>query len=106
MDSQGTAAQAAAALLRRPAYTGVQGKRARHEGEGKETDHKDHKKRGRDAALTAPHQLPVLETDEFRVVEPDGTEDPWASADDGIVPDRPADDGNDQGHAGRQGDQG
>lgn len=43
---------------------------------------------------------PVLETSEFRVVEPDGTEDPWASADDGLVPDTNA--GNSAPSAGRK----
>jgi hypothetical protein len=36
---------------------------------------------GRPSALTEPYRLPVLETDQFRVVEPDGTEDPLASID-------------------------
>jgi hypothetical protein len=37
-------------------------------------------------------QKPVLETEEFRVVEPDGSEDPGASADDGLGPEPPAGD--------------
>lgn len=43
----------------------------------------------RHGARQAPRDVPV-EAEDFRAVEPDGTEDPWASADDGVVPDRPA----------------
>ncbi|MCA1326590.1 hypothetical protein [Herbaspirillum sp. alder98] len=45
---------------------------------------------GRPSALTEQYRLPVLETDQFRVVEPDGTEDPLASIDDGLQPVPPA----------------
>jgi hypothetical protein len=31
-------------------------------------------------------KLPVIETGEFLVVEPDGSEDPWSSIDDGLLP--------------------
>ncbi|MFJ3046551.1 hypothetical protein ACIPEN_12030 [Herbaspirillum chlorophenolicum] len=47
--------------------------------------HARDKRFGGNCALTGKHKLPVPETDEPQVVEPDGTEDPGASADDGLM---------------------
>ena len=43
-----------------------------------------------DTGRSGQYRLPVLETDQLRVIEPDGTEDPWANADDGVVPEQPS----------------
>ncbi|MBP0599439.1 hypothetical protein J8I26_15080 [Herbaspirillum sp. LeCh32-8] len=86
MDNQAQGSQAAAALLRPLSPLQLRAQRERA-GEAKAA------RQGRASVSPAQHK-PVLETDEFRVVEPDGTEDPWASADDGVVPDRPAPEGD------------
>lgn len=45
------------------------------------------KRFGGDGVLTARHKLPLPEVDEaLPMPEPDGTEDPGASVDDGLMP--------------------
>ncbi|WP_432239095.1 hypothetical protein [Herbaspirillum robiniae] len=98
MDNRASpATQAQAALLRRSTYAQQAQSQARkpHADKaqaGKEEGGRQRQERSRSEPLLTAQQrrLPVLETDEFRVVEPDGTEDPWASADDGLVPERQA----------------
>lgn len=50
------------------------------------------KRFGGDGALTDRHKLPLPQADEA-APEPDGTEDPGASADDGLMPGPAAKDG-------------
>jgi hypothetical protein len=79
----------AAALLRRPIPRAqAQGKpRALSEERAQAGETGGHVCFERGATAIPQYQPPVIETEEFRVVEPDGTEDPWANADDGLVPD-------------------
>lgn len=49
---------------------------------------RDQSRFGRPSALTEQQPVPVVHTDQFRVIEPDGTEDPGASVDDGLAPDK------------------
>ncbi|MBB5393427.1 MULTISPECIES: hypothetical protein [unclassified Herbaspirillum] len=43
------------------------------------------KRFGGNCALTAGHKLPAPETEALQAPEPDGTEDPGASADDALM---------------------